>query len=53
MPPENSLFGQEFPCSAKQNSLFRFTWETTCKALELQQKRASGIAKGSKSRGIP
>ena len=45
MPPENSLFGQEFPCSAKQNSLFRFTREMTCKVLELQQKRASGIAK--------
>src|ERR1700730_16155863 len=45
MPPENSLFGQEFPCSAKQNSLFRFTREMTCKVLELQQKRASGIPK--------
>jgi hypothetical protein len=45
MPPENSLFGQEFPCSANQNSLFRLTRETVCKALELQRKRASAITK--------
>ena len=45
MSPENSLFGPKFPCSGETNSLFRFTREMTCKALELQQKRASGIAK--------